>query len=496
MLKIELDFQDLYSVVKKLREGSESDFLLEVSENCPFLENLLAFKVIKNEAKNLGRKIVFATKNSDLTSLVEALNDDAESFGFVRNFDVGSSKIPEKTPIIRSNYLHLFVSFFKSRLSLRKDLGFILAVIVGLFLLVFYLFFYYLPKATITLTVEAESLIESIEVIASPSAQRIDSKNHVIPAVEISSTAKKSVNATATGTKEVGDKASGEITIYNKTGNAKTFPAKTVLTKGRTQGNDLNYLLSSDVVVPAQTSGISGVATASATAEKIGDEYNITANNTLLVSGNSTSSFIAENSKVFGGGSRRSITVVTEDDQKKLLSSVKNELEAGLTAELRAKLISDQKMEETSLNFTILSKIYDKNVAEEATSFNLVVEEKASALVYSEGDIKNLLNSVLEDYVPANYELFGKDNRVEIVSAKYDKGNLFFTTKINGFIIPKLDEQKIKESVAGLSLSSAKKYLSSVRDITSYQVDNFLKIPGLSFLPRNKKAIMIVITRK
>ena len=240
-----------------------------------------------------------------------------------------------------------------------------------------------------------------------PSAQRIDSIARVIPAALISVSSKKSASAIATGTKEVGDKASGEVTIYNKTASPRTFSAKSVLTKGRTQGNDLNYLLSNDVVVPAQISGISGVATTSATAEKIGDEYNILANNTLIISGNSTGSFIAENTKTFGGGSRRSITVVTTDDQKKLLAAVKNELEAELTSQLRTKLVSDQKMEEGSLNFTTTSIIYDKNVAEETSSFNLVFEEEVSVLVYSEGDIKGLLNDA--QGICSKTTAFGKD---------------------------------------------------------------------------------------
>lgn len=496
MLKIELDSQDIYSVINKLRETSDSDFLLEVSENCPFLENLLAFKIIKSEVRNIGRKVVFAAKNREVADLVEVLNDDAESFGFVRGFDVGSTTSLEKPHITRVNFRLGLLSFFKSKLSFRKDIGFIVAVVTGFLLLAFYLLFYYLPKATITLTVEAESLVESIDVIASPSAQRIDSIARVIPATLISATSKKSASAAATGTKEVGDKASGEVTIYNKTGSARTFPAKSILTKGRTQGNDLNYLLSNDVVVPAQTSGISGVATTSATAEKIGDEYNIPTNNTLTVSGNSTSSFIGENTKTFSGGSRRSITVVTDDDQKKLVTSAKSELETELTSQLRDKLVSDQKLEESSLNFTITSKSYDKNLAEETSSFNLILEEKASVLVYSENDIKGLLNDSLKGYVPENYELFGKDRSVEVTSAKYNSGNLFFTTKVKGFIVPKLDEKRIKEGIAGLSLPSARKYLGGLSNITSYQIDNFLNLPVLSFLPRNKDSIKIVVTRQ
>ena len=143
MLKIELDFQDLYSVIKKLREADDSDFLLEVSENCPFLENLLAFKIIKSEARNLGRKVVFAAKSSDAASLVKTLNDDAESFGFVRGFDVGSAPPFEKVlTTTRINVPLSLLSFLKSKLSLGKDLGFIVAVVAGLLLFAFYLLFY------------------------------------------------------------------------------------------------------------------------------------------------------------------------------------------------------------------------------------------------------------------------------------------------------------------------------------------------------------------
>ena len=494
MLKIELDYQSLPDVIKRMREERTGDLLMEISESCPFSENLLAFKIIKNEARDLGRKVVFVAKSSGFNSLVETLNDDVESFGFVKGFDFGElsaakTAAPQTagSPPPRK---------FKFRLSVNRDLGFIIAILSGVLILAFYLFFYYLPRATITLVVEAESLVKSIEVTASPSAQSIEVAARVIPATEITANLKKTVSASATGSKEVGDKAKGEVTIYNKTDSSKTFTAKTSLAKGQTQGSDLIYLTDSEILVPSSSSGISGVATTSATAEKIGDEYNLAANNTLTVSNFSTNSMIAENTKSFSGGSRRTITVVTEDDQKRLFSSASSEIEASLISEIKGKLIADQKLEEGSFSFATASKTFDKAISEEASSFNLILEEEARALVYSENELKSLLGEVLNEYVPDGYELFGEDRTVEVISAKYETGNLLFSTKIKGFIVPKIDEKKIKDDLAGLSLNAAKQYLGNLSVISSYQMSSSPNLPGFAFLPRNKQSIKVVITRQ
>lgn len=495
MLDLELGSVSFPDILTAIRRAESSDLIIKITEDCPFSENLLAFKIIKGEAKRLGKRLIFASPSLSLSGLVDLLNEDAESFGFVRGFDLASLSAPPVPK--RDRFLPLLRSFLTSRLSPIKDFGFITAILLGLGLAILYLLFYILPRATITLSVEAESLVKSIEVVASPSAQRVEVASRVIPAVEISLTGRKSGSATSSGSREVGERARGEVTIFNKTGSDKNFPVKTPLYKGRTQGPDLVFLTDGEVTLPAQSAaGISGVATVSAVAERIGDESNISANNTLGVVSFPTNSFIAETARNFSGGSRRIVTVVTADDQKKLQASLKADLDSTLREEIKNRLVPGQKLEEGSLNFEPTTKDFDKNVGEEAASFSLVLEEKATALVYSDSDLKSLLTEVLESYVPDNYELFGKDQSQEVVAVKFERNNLIFTTKVRGFIVPKIDEEKLKKELLGLSRESAQKYLGSISKITSFQLSSSPNFPGFSFLPRRQESIKVEIQRR
>ena len=496
MFKVELDLQGFYQIIKKIREAKESDLLLEISESCPFLENMLAFKIIKNEAKSGGGKVVFVAKAPRLYALVENLNGDEPTFGFVRGFDVNPVVGSDQGLAPSANWFVVGREFLKSRIFLRADLGFIFAVVALLTLVSFYLLFYALPSATIVLTVADEPLVKSIEIVASPSAARVEVGSRVIPAVTVSAVAKKSLSGPATGTKEVGEKARGEVTVYNKTESAKVFAVKTPLSIGRRQGPDLVYLLDSEILAPAQALDISGVATVSATAEKIGEEYNISTNSLLTIGASPTNSFVAETNRNLSGGSRRSVTVVTEEDQRKLLASAKAELEGGLLTEIRGKIVSDQKLDENSVAFSLTNQNFDKSVSEEASSFNLTLEEKATALLYSDGDLTSLASEVLKSYVPDGYDLFGENRTFEVIAVKNDIGNLFFTVKVKGSIVPHIDIDKIKQAIAGLSPASANQYLGSLGQFITYQIDNRLRVAGLDFLPRNKSAIKIVVERK
>lgn len=500
MLKIELSNLPFYEVIKKLRESDSKDLVFSVSSDCPFLENLLSFKILKAEAKRLGIKFAFVAEDKNVSSLVEALNEDGETFGFVKGYDVaiqqeeetsGALAQPSRKPFPLSS-IRIPI---KLHLPISRDVAFITVILLGLLGVFIYVFFYRIPKASVTLSLNAEALAKPIDVVASPSAQSFEAKARVIPALEISVVSKKSGLVQATGTKEVGEKARGTVTIYNKTDSSKTFPARTPIYKGRTQGKDLTYLTDSELMVSGQSSGISGVATVSATAEKIGTEYNISGS-TLTVASLPTGSFIAETIGGFAGGSKRSVTVVTDADQKKLLATTKADLDNSLSSDIRGKLAPDQKMDDSSINYTTTSKSFDKEVGEEATSFKLDLEEKASVLVYTESSLKDLLKEVLKEYVPDGYEVFPRDEEVEVLSLKYNKGNLFLTTKVRGFIVPKVDTDKIRSDIAGMTLQDAKKYIGGIAKITSFNIIVSPQVPGFTFMPRNKQAINIEVTRK
>lgn len=494
MLRIEIENLPFRAALEKLRTVESSDFLVEVTSESPFIENFLAFKILREEMKRIGKKVSFISPDSRLRDFIVGLNEE-ESFGFVRGFDVA---LPERkrgafwrrlVSVKRVSLLRLRESLLPRRLSFFLILGVLsLAVVI-------YFLFYLLPRAEIVLTVGSEALVKSVEVTASPSAERILENIRVIPAVQISVGAKKSASIEATGSKEIGEKARGEMTIYNKTEQDKSFPAKTALIRGRTQGADLVFLTDADLTVRSQSLEISGVATVSATAEKIGEEYNIPNGGTLTINSYSTNSFIAENVKALSGGSRRLVTVVAEDDQKKLLASTEVELKSLLLTELRNKLVGDQRIEENSIEYLNVSNSYNKKVGEEATDFDLSLEMKADSLSFTEDDLKKLLLALLKSYIPEDYEIYGQDLAVEIISVKSEKGNLVILAKVRTFIVPKIDETRLKNDLLGLSLNQAQEYLNALPSIHSFRIDRFPNWPFYPFLPRRRGAIRLDVTR-
>jgi ribosomal protein L7/L12 len=155
-------------------------------------------------------------------------------------------------------------------------------------------------------------------------------------------------------------------------------------------------------------------------------------------------------------------------------------------------------------SFTTLKKAYDKPVDEEAEKFNLELEEEATAYVYSQNELQNLLAAVLAELVPANYELADAEQSLTIAnvaasptaSRELTAGILKFTAKVRGYIVPKLEVAKIKKDLAGKSLNEAESYLNSLSGVDAHALTLWPNLPFLQRLPRFPGRLAVSVERK
>lgn len=179
--------------------------------------------------------------------------------------------------------------------------------------------FVFAPHATVI--IKARTTEESVnkKVFIGESVATSASKNTV---KGITQQLKKdvSVEITATGTKDVGEKATGSVVFRNcETQTAQVIPAGTAIANG---GN--NYLTQAAVTVPAGSGGFSGCSNPGVSeavgvvATDIGEGPNVSSGASFTVAGhiNSSSSlyFRAVATTAISGGSKKQIKVVTADD--------------------------------------------------------------------------------------------------------------------------------------------------------------------------------------
>ena len=123
----------------------------------------------------------------------------------------------------------------------------LLALLIG--------FYWYVPKATVTLVVESRVVDESLTIKVDPKAQTLDPQNNVLPGqpVEVNVSGTKSLPTT--GTAIIGDPARGEVTLYNKTNQSRTFAAGTDLVGP----NSLGFSLDTETTIASSSSSTEGI---------------------------------------------------------------------------------------------------------------------------------------------------------------------------------------------------------------------------------------------
>ena len=200
----------------------------------------------------------------------------------------------------------------------RKRL--ILIIIAGILLIAFLIWaLFFAGSARIIITARTSELAVSPNVTIGTSLQT-DVTQSTLKAV--SKELKKDVNVTfnATGTKEVGDKAKGQVTFQNCEAQVSiTVPAGTTV-----GASGVTYETLEAVAVPAASGTFRGCSTPGTSvpvdvvATNIGESSNARSGTVLTVSGHpnndSASYFNATASSAIDGGTSRQIKVVTDED--------------------------------------------------------------------------------------------------------------------------------------------------------------------------------------
>jgi len=276
-----------------------------------------------------------------------------------------------------------------------------------------------------------------------------------------------SVDFVATGTKEVGEKATGSVVFSTESISSlgKTIPAGTPLTST----NGMVYITNESVTMTI--SNYTGASTV-VTAEDRGAKYN-GANGP--VSG-APSGINASLKGTTAGGTDKTIAVVTSDDVQKATDQLKAQDAAAIKKDLSAKLGADVIVIDKTYKADQAAPVSTPAVDQEVVSG--VKPKLTSEATYS---ISGIAKSELTKYLDAHYakQLEGiKDQRV------YDNGlgNVSFTNinaVDNGFtgnivatakIGPKIEDSVVKDMAKGKRYGEIQSSLEAIQGVDTVDV--------------------------
>ena len=437
----------------------------------------------------------------------DAASDDApddDDDGEAEKPEIAPENAKKKMGLKKSN--NKLVAWFNEhrKVAIICGIGILLLIIVLVWALVI------APAATLTVGIKTElnNFSEAVSFTTKFDEEDANTGNFYLEEKKVETI--KKVEFEATGQKNVGEKASGNLVVYTYfpitiPGGSTTVKAGTVFKIGNlsyTSDSDITLSWSGDLGSLAQdcgnynspglrTSGclISGRVAVTATAP--GEEYNIAASNT----GWSTSADVAVYSdKAMSGGTNEMITVVSKEDVEKA--------KEGLVS-------SDQDENKEKL----LSEIGDNMMAIEA-SFSQVTEDAVSSPAIGE-EVESGVKPTLTAKTTATIYIIDKTKVEEFITEKaklgenqkiYEIRDPFienFAKTDNGFsgklktsyaTGPKVTENGVIEIVKGKGLGQAQHDLRDINGIISVTINP--SFPWVTSIPNDPNKITVILEIK
>ena len=365
----------------------------------------------------------------------------------------------------------------KTRGLSSKNIMIILILSIIAVLLAALICFFILPKAKVTIVLKGNVTQASFDATISKNTNSPNFDKSILPGNNI--TLEKEAtqkDLPCTGKKNIGQKATGTIIISNS---FDTNPQSLVANTRFVASNGNTYRLTAAVTVPGATvSGgniVAGTTTATVQADEPGEDYNIASSHFTIPGFAGTSKYdkiYADTASAIKGGFTEEITVLSQDDvninKDKMVTDLNNQIKADAQNKYKDKKVF---LDGIQPEVTVTPNI---PVDTESKKFDLKVKVKYNTLSSSNNDFNYLVAKKLASSLPADQELIqeGMEANKTFVS-NFDKSLGVETVKVDakGFIVTKLDKNKIKDEIAGKSQNDAINHLETLKDVTEAKVE-------------------------
>lgn len=310
---------------------------------------------------------------------------------------------------------------------------------------------------------------------------KADVSRNILPAVVKTIKSTSSIQFDATGTRDQGDKATGDITICNKKPimlSLTSLQQNVVSIKAGTQLRSTSgkiYTLDTSTTVKGYSIGNGAdvkqnCVSAKATASNIGDDFNISDSTKLSISGYGADLVTAVAPNGFSGGTRKTAKVVTRQDVDSALAKLKEQDKSDE---------SKHKLEEQLAGETIITDSFTQQASSPKVSpaidqisndgkANLTVEITYSLLAARTTDLKALLDAKLS---PSSGQQIYDNGLAKLVFKQFKAERRGYTVVASavGYVGPIIKEDDVKQKAVGKKQAEIKQELMKipgVQDVT------------------------------
>lgn len=475
-------------------EAADKDEEGELEEVSPEEFGFLADKDIAEEEKShVARQEGGGTLPQEPSLIDQREEFPKEGFG-----EQAKSRLPVSTVMASAKSLITRIprprrlSFWEFGTPQSSRVGVVALVLLVLLFLAGGISYWFLPKAQVTIYVAPKTLEKDLEIVVDPKASETDSEKKILPGRQVDVAVSGERTTEASGTKRVGERAKGVVTIFH-VGGATKLSEGSILTGP----NDLRFTLNEDVLIASASSITNPSKTdASVTASDIGAEFNLSSGSEFSVGNFSKTDFVAQNSESLSGGTSREVSAVSEKDHEQLRESLFEELKNKGAAQIKEQLSPDEVLIEESVVFLAQESSFSHKVGEETQTVKLSSNGKVGALVASKEKLDALLLAELEREVPEGFALKASqiETRYNLKTEEEEEGQRKFSVHVVANLLPKVQPVEIASKIKGKYPTVAKEFLSTIPGFTRSSIVLRPNLPGkLGTLPRVAKNITIEV---
>ena len=406
---------------------------------------------------------------ASIGALAAAANSDDET----ETIELDNMKMDtpaESTPAAKFKKLkHLKVpnfERFRSRFFLA-GLGLIL-LIIG-----WYFAFIVLPEAHITIKTDTTTVVSSFDFTASEDIDELDAKDKKIPATlkEISKT--ESEKVPATGERDDGTKASGEVEL-----SASCTSSSVTVSEGSTvTSSGLNFITQETVELDDISGGGPGNWVCSETVGVVsaenGDKYNIGSDNSFTVSGNPGVS--GTNPSGFGGGTSKIVKVVSQKDVDDAMAKINARINNELNDEFTVLFEGENLFALTETKKTGKQKITpNPKVNKEGDEVTVNVTATYTMLGVKRDDMNKMVENDVEGDIDTSKQAitdYGIDSAIMRLNNQPSAGEASISFRTSVVAGPEIDEVAVKEAIRGKKRGEAEQYIGALPGVEEVVVE-------------------------
>ncbi len=402
-----------------------------------------------------------------------------------------------KMPKVSFNLTSVFTIFKKIHLPKIKipAFGSQSFVFAGFFMVILFIlgfvYWWFVPTADVTIYVSPKKLSENTSVNISTSATSPDAKAGILPGKVLTAEVSSDKTTQTSGTKTVGDKAKGTVSIRNGTASNLDLPAGTIIYGS----NDLQFTLDSEASVSAQLSpGNPGTATVNITASDIGSQYNLDKDVSFKISNYPQSVVDAVSTALFTGGTSQEISAVSQEDQNDLEKSLTNELLDDAKTKLANQVDATNYFVGDGLISTETSKEFSNKVGDEASTLKLSLTLNVQGLEVDKKAFLDLAKTFLGPKLPPGYVLTEDQIKANFDFKKKTGNSYSFDVGFTANLLPQVQSADIVKNIVGKLPSVTENYLTSIPGYSRVDISLKPHLPGrLGSLPRIANHIHIIV---